>query len=236
MSRSAIKIIETLMLRRIDPIIILRRYLAGDFSKVTIPKDKIKLSSAFININSRIGTDQTAKIYRFNDKTNHGQIIATTNHEEYHYVKETLDGKNPLKPKAWCRWSKREITGKAIGIPVVMETNRRTKEITFKTEDTYKDFGCALAGLKRLYSCHHNYKDPLYMDAEQLLHCMYHIMHPDKVGTRIVEANDWRLLDINGGPLSEKEYDSETYGYIEIPNIIVIPIKRRYVKLTLPKK
>ena len=236
MSRSAIKISETLMLRRIDPVVMLRRYLGGEFTKVRIPKDKVKLSSAFINLNQRIGTDQTAKVYRFNDKTNLGQIVVTTNHEQYKYVSDTMDGKNPDKPKIWCLWSRREIIGTPIGIPIIMESDRHTNKVTFQTEDTYANFGCALAGLKRIYSCHRNYKDPLYMDAEQLLHCMYHRMYPDKSGTRIVEAKDWRLLDINGGPLTEEEYDSIQYKYVPIPNVAVIPIKRQYIKLTLPGK
>ena len=233
MSRSAIKITETLMLRRIDPVLMLRRYLAGEFAKVAIPKDKVNMSSSFINLNQRIGNDQTAKIYRFNDKTNFGQIIVTTNHEQYQYVK---DNKNSDKPRAWCLWSKREIKGEPIGIPIAMETDRHTNKVTFLTEDTYRNFGCALAGLKRLYSCHRNYKDPLYMDAEQLLHCMYYRMHTDKTGTRIIEAKDWRLLDINGGPLTEEEYDAEQYSYVQIPNVAINPVKRQYIKLTLPKK
>lgn len=236
MSRSAIKITETLMLRRIDPVDMLRRYLAGDFSKVTIPKDKVNISSAFINLSQRIGRDQNSKIYRFNDKTNFGQIVVTTGHDQYQYANDAICGKNPKRPKTWCLWSKREITDEPIGIPIAMETDRHTGKITFYCEDTYANFGCALAGLKRIYSCHRNYKDPLYMDAEQMLHCMYHRMHPEKTGTRIKEANDWRLLDINGGPLTEEEYDSEQYGYIAIPNVAVLPVKRQYIKLALPGK
>lgn len=229
-----IKISETLMLRRIDPVNLLNRYLAGDFSNVKIPNDKIDISSNFINLNQRIGNDQTSKIYRFNDKSNCGQTVVTTNHNQYNYVKNTMENKNPIKSTTWCLWSKRKIEGTPIGIPIVMEIDKQNK-VTFQTEDTYANFGCALAGLKRLYSCHRNYKDPLYMDAEQLLHCMYYRMYPDKLGTRIVEAKDWRLLDINGGPLTEEEYDSDQYGYIPIPNVVTIPIKRQYIKLALTK-
>ena len=97
MSKSAIKITETLMLRRIDPVEMYRRYLTGEFSKLSIPENKVDTSSAFINLNSRIGSDQTAKIYRFNDKTNSGQIIVTTNHDQYHYVRMNDPQDNKVK-------------------------------------------------------------------------------------------------------------------------------------------
>jgi len=223
------------MLRRVDPVDMLKKYLAGEFIKTEIPTDKVSISS-FANLNQRIGNDANSKIYRFNDKTNVGQIVVTTNHDQYSYTKDIIDGKQPVKGKTWCKWSKREITGESIGIPIAMEIDRNSNKITFYVEDTYYNFSCAMAGLKRLYSCHRNYKDPLYMDAEQMLHCYYYRLYPDRIGTRINEAKDWRLLDINGGPLTDEEYDSEQCSYIQIPNVVIIPIKRQYVKLALPKK
>lgn len=237
MSRSAIKITETLMLRRIDPVLMLRRYLAGEFRQVSIPKEKVKFSTAFVNLNQKIGSDQTSEVYRFNDKTNSGQIIVTTNHEQYKYCKEISTGNNETeiseKPIPYCGWCKREIKHKPIGIPISMEVDRHTNNVVFNVEDTYDKFGCALAALKRIYSCHHRYRDPKYMDAEQLLHTMYHKMYPDKIGTRIKEANDWRLPKLNGGPLDDDEYDSGQYEYVEIPNLVLSPVKRQYIRLNL---
>lgn len=246
MSNLAVKITESLMLRRIDPVDMLRRYLAGDLIKIEIPKDKISISSSFIDLSQRIGNDSSSRSYRFNDKTNSGQIIVTTNHNEFNSFKDLTEGKlaegklpegrQPEKGKRWCLWSKREITGESIGIPIAMDIDRYTNKITFYVEDTYYNFGCAMAALKRNYLCHRHYKDPLYMDAEQMLHCMYYRLYPEKIGTRIVEAKDWRLLDLNGGPLTEEEYDSDQQSYIGIPNVVIIPIKRQYIKLALPKK
>ncbi len=237
MSRNTIKITETLMLRRIDPIVMLRRYLAGEFRKVTIPNGKVKFSKAFMNLNQRVGSDQTSEIYRFNDKTNSGQIIVTTNHIHYNHAKESRDGKEVEEPVTECKWCRRKIKAdKAIGIPISMEVDRHTNKTVFNTEDSFDQFGCALAVLKRVYNCHHMYKDPLYMDAEQMLHCMYHMMYPDKVGTRIKEANDWRLLKLNGGPLDDEEFDSQQHGYVRLPNVVLVPVKRQYIKLNLGTK
>lgn len=222
------------MLRRIDPVLMLRRYLAGEFRQVSVPKGKVKFSTAFVNLNQKIGSDQTSEVYRFNDKTNSGQIIVTTNHEQYKYSKETSNGNTDIdKPIPYCGWCRREIKHRPIGIPVLMEVDRHTGTVSFNVEDTYDKFGCALAALKRIYSCHHMYKDPKYMDAEQLLHTMYHKMYPDKIGTRIKEANDWRLCKFNGGPLTDDEFDSEQYEYVQIPNLVLVPVKRQYIKLNL---
>nr|QBK91607.1 MAG: A1L transcription factor/late transcription factor VLTF-2 [Pithovirus LCPAC302] len=226
MSKSAIKMTETLMLRRIDPISMIKRYFVGDFKSTDYPKNSVKISSSFVNLDQKIGENPTSKIYRFKDKTNSGQVVVTTNHKQYTAYK------TGIKTKNICLWSRREIKGEPIGIPVAMETDRHTKETAFWIEDTYYDFSCALAALKRIYLCHHMYKDPLYMDAEQLLHCMYYRMYPDRIGNRIKEAQNWRLLDINGGPLTNDEYNSEECSYVSIPNISMIPVKRQYIKLS----
>lgn len=232
MSKPAIKITETLMLRRIDPIIMLKKYLNGDFKTVTIPTNKISLSSAFINLNQRIGSDANSRVYRFNDKSNLGQIIVTTNHDSYQYFRDS----SSETPRSICPWSRREILDEGVIIPVYMEIDKVTNKIYFYGEKKCYNFGCALSTLKYLLSCYHNYKDPLYMDADQMLHIYYYRSYPDKIGTRIVEAKHWELLDINQGPLTNEEYDDDQYMYIPVPNVVICPIKRQYIKLIVPKK
>ena len=231
MTSNVIKVVDNLVLRRIDPVIILRKYLAGDYKKVTIPKNKTVISKTFTNINHAIGTDQTAKIYRYKDKQNSGQIILTTNHEQYQHFQDK--DKTKAKPIAYCRWCRREIKGQPIGIPISMTVNNFTKDTIFHIEDTYDTYGCVMASLKNIYGCHSRSRDPMYMDTEQILHCMYHMLNPDKWGERIVEAKDWRLLDINGGPLTSEEYDKQNVTYSKIPNVILAPIKQQYVKLSV---
>lgn len=232
MSRNAIKISENLVIRRIDPVAMLQKYLAGEFKNVAITKDSVTLSKAFTNLNQRVGSDQTSEIYRFNDKTNSGQLIVTTNQEQYEYAKD----KKGDQPYTECLWCRREIKTKPIRIPIEMEKDKYSGDTIFRgNDDTFDNFGCALAALKHLYSCHYMYKDPLYMDAEQMLHCLYHMMHPDKMGTRIIEARNWKLLKPRG-PLTDEEFDNEQYGYVELPNVVVVPTKRQFIKLSLGKK
>ena len=94
MSRNTIKKTENLMLRRIDPVLMYRRYISGEFRNVKIPKSKITISTAFVNLNNKIGVDQNSESYRFNDKTNSSQVIVTTNHEQYSYSKENQSNVN----------------------------------------------------------------------------------------------------------------------------------------------
>ena len=224
MSKSIIKTIKSLTLKRLNPVVILRRYLAGEFKDIKIPDKKIKITS-FVNLNKKIGTDRTSEIYKFRNKTNTGQLIVTTNQKSF-------ENTNKINHCIWCR---RLINTKPIGIPVSMEYNKKSKETLFYIEDTYCNFSCALAGLKRLRSCHRIYKDPLYMDADQMLHLMYHTAYPSQKCKRIIEAKDWRLLDINGGPLSNSEYENDNMEYSQITNLVLSPIKRQYIKLSINK-
>lgn len=232
MSRNSIKSTETLMLRRIDPVIMLKKYLAGEFKNLTIPQSKITISNAFVNLN-KIGTDYNSETYRFNDKTNSGQLIITTNHESYNCTKNKDSDKTIEQPVEYCKWCRRKIEGSPLRIPIAMEKDPITGVITFYGDDPIDKFECGLAILKRVYSCHRNYRDSLYMDSIQMLHCYYYRMYPKNKGSKIIEAKDWGLLKSNGGPLSNEEYDSNQHRYVETPNVIMLPIKRQYIKLKL---
>jgi DNA-binding transcriptional ArsR family regulator len=66
---------------------------------------------------------------------------------------------------------------KKIGFDILFDfVYEEHPKVAFYVEDTYDSFGCALIALKRIYTCHYMYKDPLYMDADQLL--ILGIFHP----------------------------------------------------------
>ena len=224
------------MLRRIDPVSMIKGYLAGDFKTLSMPQTKVTMSSAFVNLGQRVGSDSSSEIYRFNDKTNQGQLIITTNHEQYKYAKDISEGKESLQPNSNCKWCRRLISDRPIGIPVSMAVDKHSGEVRFNVIEPHHSFECTLATLKHRYSCFRMYKDPLFMDAEQMLHCMYYKMYPDKKGTRIREALDPDLLVHNDGPLTEEEWDSDQHTYVNVPNVVLVPVKKQYIKLTLGKK
>ncbi len=234
MSKTVIKISENLMLRRVDPNAIYEAYVKGQYKNLKIPQAKVKVVSTFMDISKKIGNDPSYEVYRLTDKSNTSHVIVTTGHSQYQSALTHSEDK-AIK---CCKWCRRKIEGPSLGIPVIMDIDTRTNKVTFGLldKDHFDRFECMFAVLKRKYSCHHMYKDPLYTDAEQMAHCMYYRMYPNKIGTRIKEANDWDLLHSNGGPLSDEEFDSNTHTYVEIPNLITVPVKKQYIKLNIVKK
>jgi len=234
MSRQVIKFSETLMLRRIDTVDILKRYLNKEYEKLTIPEDKVKVVSS-INMAKSMGYNPTEKNYRLKDKSITGKVVVTTNHDNYQYVRD-LNTKTPTNQKAYrCLHCKRIIKGSSVGIPLEMSMNRQNKNITFYTEGTYCHFGCAYADLKRQLRVQKKYIDPLYMDAESMLYTMYYKMYPKNAGKKIRSSPDWRLLDENNGPLTSEQFDEEKYEYVQVPTLVILPAKRQYIRIVKSK-
>lgn len=227
MSINTIKITENLTLRRIESDKILNNYVNGNYVSLTFPSKKINIITSTININKRLGKNSESEMYKFNNKSNNSNIIVTTNHENY---------KNDPNTKSFCKWCRKEITGQGIGIPISIDVNEQTGDIVVHCIDKCDTFECALALLKRIYGCNYVYKDPLYKDSDTLLHYVYHLMHPDKINERIKEAKDWSLLDINGGPLTSEEWESSKYEYVSVQGLVLSPVKRQYMKLSVTIK
>lgn len=233
---SIVKITESFMLRRIDPVDILRKYLAGQFKNKKIPEKSVTISNTFVSLGKSLGTNPSSESYRLADKTNTGKVIVTTNHKTYQYEKDKNENRSTERPKVLCQYCKRLLTKDHPGIPIEMEVNERTGNAKFYVDGSFCHFGCAYASLKREIGVSKCYRDPLYMDSEQMLYCLYYRVHPDKRGSRINESPDWRLLDENGGPLSSKDFDAGTCEYVKIPQATLLPAKKQYIRLVLPKQ
>ena len=236
MSKGVIKGYEQLMLRRVDPVDMLTRYLNSEYMFLTIPEEKVTMAS-YVKMGKSLGNLPTEETYRISDNTVIGKTVITTNHSNYKYFKDKDEKKyDVVKPRQRCIYCKRIIVHEPIGIPLEMEYNNVDKNVRFYTDGTYCNFGCAYADLKRQLNVPRSYKDPLYMDSESMLYTMYYDMHPSKIGTRIIEAPDWRLLDENGGPLTSEQFDNNSYKYMQVPTLVTIPAKRQYIKLIIPSK
>jgi len=232
MSKGVIKGYEQMMLRRVDPVDMLTRYLNNEYTSLTIPEEKVTMAS-YVKMGKSLGNLPTEETYRISDNTVIGKTVITTNHSNYKYFKDKNEKNYDIvKPIQRCIHCKRVIKGEPVGIPLEMEYSN--KNIRFYTDGTYCNFGCAYADLKRQLNVSRVYKDPLYMDAETMLYTMYYRMHPSKVGTRIKEAPDWRLLKENGGPLTSEQFDSQSYQYMQVPTLVTVPAKRQYIKLVIP--
>ena len=87
---------------------------------------------------------------------------------------------------------------------------------------------CLYSGYKREFTGSCVYRDPLYLNSEQMIHLMYRIMYPDAPPLR--EALHWKLLKENGGPLSSEEYYQGSHYYQRSTNLVTIPVKVEYFK------
>ena len=219
-----VRVSESFTIRKICPAEVNKNFFDGYYDDRTLPQYKIKTSTTLGNIGKQIGRNTKSEIYRFTDKSNNNQTIVTTNHSLY-----DRDELNP--PLLRCKYCKRRMNGNSVGIPVHM--TKEEDAVSFGVIDPCCDFGCAFSHLKRRMGESRLYRGPLYMNAEQMLYCMFYRMYPDKMGESIQEKPDWDLLIENGGPLSDEEFDSEVCEYVPIPSLVTYPCKTQYMKMNL---
>ena len=224
---SVIKISENFTIRKIDPKEVARKYFEKKFEKRLLPICKVKTSGSLKNNDKNVGSTNSSEIYRFLDRSNNNQIILTTNHALYKYHLN----ENETKPSIKCKYCKRLISKDPIGLPIYIE--REKEEVRFFVIDNFCDFGCCFSFLKRKNCENRIYKGSLYMNAEQLLYCMYYRMYPKRNGESIREKPDWDLLQENGGPLNDEEFDTDNASYISIPSVVTLPSKKQYIKHNL---
>ena len=239
-------ITPTFLLKGIDPINVLSEYIGGKYNntKTTNSKPNIGKSVTPISVVPKYGTSSEDQIYIFKDKSNINQTVVTTNHEAYTRVKAYYNGDGLQKSQIIgtdegpeiakeCVWCRSEIKTEALGIPISIEIlqDRETHEKAYvfhiDGNDDYCCFECCFSGFKRLNPASVIFRDPLYMDSEQMLKFMYSCVYPK--GAPLREAQDYRLLKRNNGPLTEKEFFSETHSYVRTPNIILLPAKIEYL-------
>lgn len=241
-----IRVAETFTLRKIPVKDITAKYLAGNYNNRPLTNNKIRTSTAALKVGRETGFDFSSEIYRFSDKHNTPQTILTTNHALYKYHECLQNGKVADVPLVKCKYCKRKITKAPIGLPVAMElssnnnntntssnSNTNNQYVTFYVIDIFCDFGCAFTFLKRRNGESRIYRDTLYMNAEQMLYCMYYRMYPDKIGASIREKPDWELLRENGGLLNDEEFDSDTTDYVSVPSLVILPAKKQYMRLNI---
>jgi len=227
-NKAIVRVSENFTIRKIDPKIITQRFFKGEYKDRTLTENKIKTTNGSIKLGKDVGQKITSEVFQFKDRNNNYQTIYTTNHSLYKYVSENSTEIPILK----CKYCKRDKLKNPIGLPIAMEIEKNGNVI-FYTIDVYCDFGCAFSFLKRKNSENRFYRNSLYMNAEQLLYCLFYRIYPDKIGKKIKSKVDWDLLRENGGSLTNEEFDSESFEYMPIPSVIMLPTKRQYIKLNV---
>lgn len=209
-----LRIIPTFHLRGIVPAQILKRYKEGNFP--VFPQNKVNVSVTNIRVLPKLSSDNSEENFIFVDKSGTKNVYTTTNHASFQTWKE----RKSISPEIPCSWCRHSVGEKGFCMP-----------ISIAGEDLYVgdvptcSYNCCYSELKRQIGTSFHNRDPLYKDTESILKYLYSCDHPDE---KLTGAPDWRLLDINGGPLTYEEF-SRGAKYARTINIIV-PVKVCYSK------
>jgi hypothetical protein len=215
----------TFLLRGIDSIEITRKYLNGYYANVTLPNNKVATIKRAVTTERRGGVNSDSQIYTVRQGINGISYRVTTNHSYYQIAK---NGQKLYK--GVCNWYRVTFDSHIVGIPTTMTQhyNESTKqtEYQFNVDGCFCSFECAFAYLKQTQSCALEHRNNKYAHSEQLLKFMYKLCYPD--AERLTSANDWRLIDFNGGPLTFEEWSNESHIYVENSKSTMVPVKYEY--------
>jgi hypothetical protein len=201
---------NSFLLRGIDPYELINSYYNGQFSSAQIPDSKTKLSEAFINPNRILGVNSDSECYKFSDKIGTSQTIITTNHDRFLWFK---NGCKEIMPISFCQKCQKQIVGTPTGIPIKMEYDSMVSRTIYHVEDTFCTFECCLLALRQYKLRHRFYKDPNYMNSEQMLYTLYKQVYPNEPFLKQDSIN--------------------RHPYIDVRTIILVPVKRQFLKFSL---
>ena len=106
MSKQSIKVNEKFMIRRIDPVDMISRYLQGEYDDLEEPPQKIKTGNNFVSLGRNIGESPNDEIYKIRDKNNNKQIVVTTNQVIFKHISNPNNSETQhpiIKCKyCWC--------------------------------------------------------------------------------------------------------------------------------------
>lgn len=226
----------TFLLKGINIVDITNKYLRGECSNRKVgAKHKMLVNNVVLETN--IGTNAESEVYEFIDWSNSRQRVVTINHGLYNEFKTNVINSNPKV----CHHCRCIIIGDPIGIPIRMEQHRnwldpsttatatttttKKKLTVYHVQGLFHSFNCAYAIILKEYKLSFKIRDPNYCDAETLLLHMFYSMYPNK---KLKPAPDWKLLNINGGPLTQEEFDKGMYNFVRSPNLVLVPLKIEY--------
>ena len=228
------KIKPTFLLKGINPNEIKKKYIAGDYKSIKIPENKIKIDRYVIEKERDIGKNYNSEIYEYINQTNSQQRVITLNHHYYNNFKSAmLNNRRPrITGPYTCQWCRRIFKHKPLGKPIKLLYDRKKKVDIFYCEGCYCTGECVLGRLKCYTRGPQMFRRARYVDSETLLRYMFELLYPGKI---LGSTDNWELLDINGGPLSEKEFFSNTHRYYPTDTVFLAPIKTEYLVMVPPK-
>lgn len=216
---AVVGVIPGFVLRRLNPEAVLKRYREGFFRTYALPQ-RVALRAITVQpapLVSSHGQGPEDEIYGYRDKNNVNQTIMTTNHAICIGV---------VSPPYTCDNCRCQHTDEGVGVPLRLAKGNNGEVICI-TDGNNCTYECALSQIRRNYPNAIRYRDPQYIDSEQILKYLFRSTHPN--GGPLREAKDTRLLKPNG-PMDRQTWLSDTHTYQRTPNVVIIPSKAQYLQ------
>jgi hypothetical protein len=226
---SVVGFTNTFHLRGVDPDKILAKYLAGDYAEMSIPGQKVVMAKNITRTNHDVGNSTESEFYRFEDKSWCTKTILTLDHDQYKSCQTAKIGKLDQYTCSYCRRIRQNE--RPLCIPVKMDYDRLNDKYIFYGVGRYCTFRCMYTMCKLNSSITRIYRDPMYKDSIQMVQILYRLMNPD--GEPLKSLPDWELHVCSGGPLTDDEFFSTSCQYVKLPNVIMLPAKRQYIRSTI---
>nr|QBK93304.1 MAG: A1L transcription factor/late transcription factor VLTF-2 [Pithovirus LCPAC404] len=126
-------------------------------------------------------------------------------------------------PDAPCLWCKDVIKGNPVGNPVgepIVKSIDNKCYICYYIIDLYCSFPCLYAMFDLFYE-----KTEKWSKIEQNILFLFSMMHPGEI---LRPAEDWRLLNINGGPLTSEQFHKGDHIFEDTGEILFLPAQSIY--------
>lgn len=214
---------------RIQPSKIIQNFLNGQYDNRNISENK-QIETVNYDVVTKFGNSPYDERYILIGRNNIPVIMVTTNQSQFtknftNIPENAIGYHSPDKNiKKRCNNCNRKFTHDHVGIPI--EMNVYKDKINFSCIGIYHSFGCAyknIIGNSSIRSV--NSINARYVNSETLLKYMFELIHPNK---KLIAAKDPLLLNINGGPLTQAEYDDQDFLYRETPNLVFTTVKMEY--------
>ena len=128
----------------------------------------------------------------------------------------TYNKKGEISQGGICHWCLQNFNHNPVLIPLIFNNG------VYYGEGITCDFSCALAKamqMTRLGVLH-------YTNSVSLLIRIFNIIYPDR---ELLPANDYLLLDCNGGSVPEEKWRDNRYIFTRTTGLVLAPIKVQYI-------
>lgn len=226
-------VIPQFVLKGVRPDEIFKKFWSGAYRSLdlkNIARDqKVAISTNTLTIATNIGLGPESEIYTYRDRYNNIQTVLTVNHQ---MMQNATKENHQLPIGGICDYCRQNYKHATCGIPVKYEEevvhhgSMPLVHYRFFVDGFFCSYNCGLAYIRHELGKSIRYRNPFYMDSEQLLFFMYNLQYPEKI---LKQSPDWHLLQPRG-PLSAEQYYQNLYIYKRAINISFQPIKPQYFR------